>query len=98
MQHFSVWEDRGQRIRNPALVIEADGVYDQRVALPLTNRVPFPCGVEVLGMSSAIQEDLPIVCRVDLIEDHKQGGSLDHFVYVDDAEQANHVRQASRTR
>lgn len=47
---------------------------------------------------SAIQEDLPIVCRVDLIEDHKQIGSLDHFIYVDDAQQPYHVREASRTR
>src|SRR4249919_876660 len=40
------------------LVVEADRVHDERVTLPLSDRVALPRRIPVLGMRSPIQENL----------------------------------------
>src|SRR5579864_1326650 len=43
----------------PALIIQSNGVNDKIIALPLADGVAHPGGLEILGMTPAIDPDLP---------------------------------------
>src|SRR6476619_7818436 len=44
----------------PSLVIETDCVDDQRVSVPMADRMPVPCWVEILRMGTTVEEHLPV--------------------------------------
>src|SRR5688572_15763729 len=48
----------------PELVVEADGVDDERVAIPASDRVAEPCRRGSLRMLPAVHEDLPEAVHV----------------------------------
>src|SRR5579884_2027736 len=50
----------------PELVVEADRVDDQRVALVPADRVAVPRGIEIRGVLPAVHEDLPVAVDVPL--------------------------------
>src|SRR5690349_24021977 len=52
VQHFSVW----QPVIQPTLIVEADGIDNQRVAFPFTDRMPLPRGIRILWMRTAIHK------------------------------------------
>src|SRR5215470_15836978 len=54
-------ELRGMRMAikiKPELVVVADGIDDESISLPVTNRVSVPRGVRILRMRPPIHEDL----------------------------------------
>src|SRR4030095_15816030 len=50
----------------PEEIVEPDRLDDERVALPVTDRVAVPRGLLVVGMLAAIHEDLPEAMDVAL--------------------------------
>src|SRR6266516_594663 len=63
-------------IIEPALIIESDGLGNERVAFPSANRISEP-GLRRFGRKSAtVGEDLPIVIEL-LIEEHNDVRCLD---------------------
>ena len=46
-------------VREPTLVIQADGVDDKRVSFPFADRVALPRRIYILLMLSYIQKNLP---------------------------------------
>src|SRR6185503_3932177 len=71
VQHLAVRIDA-----NPALVVVADGVNDERVAVPLADRVSNPARIGIGRVRTAVEEDLPEPAAV--FEEHdEQRGRLD---------------------
>jgi hypothetical protein len=66
--------------RQPAFVVISGGVYDQSVAFPMPNGMPFPCRVHILGMPAAIEKDLAVARSVRFVENDDQRKSLNEFV------------------
>jgi len=56
-------EEFGLRVAaivEPTLIIEAGGIYHQRVSVPLADRVTQIRGLRRLGQWTAVEEDLPV--------------------------------------
>src|ERR1019366_10641466 len=69
----------GMRItlsNDPGDVVEADGIDDQRVAFPVSAGIAVKRGLQVLRMSAAIHEELPVHVGVALEQhqDHLRRG------------------------
>src|SRR5579871_5922098 len=78
VQGFAV---RLARAIQPAPVIETDGVDDERIALPVPDRVAVPSGrLNLQVMWAAIQEKTPVTVRVALRKQHDQLGSLNDLI------------------
>src|SRR5438093_3119768 len=60
----------------PELIIESDGVDDERVALPAADRVTVPSGVEIIRMFADIHEDLAIAVNISLEQEKDMGWRL----------------------
>src|ERR1041385_2096459 len=43
----------------PAAIAQADGVDDERIAIPAADRIPEPCRFRILRQWTAVGEDLP---------------------------------------
>src|SRR5690242_15344629 len=63
----------------PKLVVESDGVHDQRISLPLSAGVTEPGGIEIFGGAAAVHENLPVGMHVPFDENYDQLGSLDNL-------------------
>src|ERR1700687_3511349 len=82
---------RMARCGDPGLVVQADGVHDERSTIPTANRIPHPSRIEIGGMSSSIGPDL--AQRVTRFEQHKHtAGGLKNF------ERTNVVHQPRNTK
>src|SRR5580658_9654167 len=46
--------------RETELIVEPDRIHHQRISLPMSDRVPSPCGEQIFGMTAPVQIDLPI--------------------------------------
>src|SRR5438046_2342863 len=64
----------------PRLVVEANRVHDERVAVPLRNRISHPKRLEILRMAASIQKQLAIAMNVSLIQNHDELWSLNEFL------------------
>ena len=53
----------------PELIVEADAVYHERVAVPMADRIAVPGGIEFFGVFFAVHEDLPIAVDVSFKEE-----------------------------
>src|SRR5262249_43330571 len=54
----------------PELVVEANGIDDQRLALVVADRVTVPRRIRIVGVFAAVDEDLPVAVDVAL-EEHE---------------------------
>ena len=50
----------------PRLVVEADGIDDERIAIPRCNGITHPERVHVFGMTTSVEEELTIAVHVAL--------------------------------
>ena len=73
----------------PAPVVEANGVDDQRVARPRADRIAHPSRLRIRRQLAAIQENLA-EHRVLLVEDDNQPRRLDDFVRKRDRAESRH--------
>jgi hypothetical protein len=62
----------------PAFIVEAARLDDQRIALPSANRVTEPRGLRIFGKQAAIRKDLPKLYKF-LEENQGHSGSADHL-------------------
>ncbi len=60
----------------PELVVVADGVHHQGVALIMADRVPVPRGIGIVRMLAAIHEDLPEAVNVSFKQEENVSGGL----------------------
>src|SRR5207253_2434134 len=74
MKHLRMRNDA-----NPALVVVTDGIDDERIAIPLADRMSDPARIRILRMRAAIHEDLPeaagIFWRLRITEASSPGSS-----------------------
>src|ERR1700680_1835463 len=63
----------------PKLVVESHRVYDERVSLPFAPGITEPTGIKVLGMNTAIHEDLAVGMYVSFDQEDDQLGGLDNL-------------------
>src|SRR5262245_39938145 len=63
----------------PAAVIEAIALDDERVSVPASDRVTEPCGRRIRGQFPAVSVDLAI-SGITLVEHHGEAGILDDLV------------------
>src|SRR5436853_7465002 len=76
---FGNVEHLGMRIdANPALIVVADGVDDECVTVPLTDRVSHPARIGILWMRTPIHEDLTEAAAI-LEQHHQQRRRLDQL-------------------
>src|ERR1700730_4844841 len=68
---------RQSLVIKPALIVEAYGVYYQRVAFPLANGVAPPGGIVVRGMAAAVHVDFTKVVASFVEHDHFTGSRND---------------------
>src|SRR5205814_5084514 len=66
----------------PEFVVESDGVYYQRVALPMADGVSVPQRLEVLGVLFAVEEDLAEGVDVPFDQHHNQRGRLNDLMMI----------------
>src|ERR1700688_5271242 len=56
-------------IVEPGLVVKTHRVHDERIPLPLANRVSHPGGIQILGMLSPIGVDIAHIMVI--LEEHQ---------------------------
>src|SRR6266542_4546486 len=64
----------------PRLVVEAHRVDDQRISLPMADRVSHPIRIRIRGMAAPIQKDLTMAGSVVLEEHDEEGGSVNELI------------------
>src|SRR5258706_14715281 len=67
VQFLAVWM---AVVIEPGFIVESDGVNDERISLPLSDRIAHPCGRQILGMLPAVREDLADEVMVLKQHDH----------------------------
>src|SRR5262245_65689134 len=76
-EHLRMRKSHGED--QPTLVIEARRINDQRVALPLADRMTHPCRIGLLRMGAPVEKNLPVV-RLLLEEQQQKAPRVNELV------------------
>ena len=79
MEHLRVWQSATAEAAQPALVVKTNGIHDERVSVPLTDRMSHPCWVPIRRMAASVEKNLTKPRHV-LKKDDQQRARLHEFL------------------